>query len=720
MWSHYPSGMQTQAPVQSRSESAPYRSTHLTHITQIYNDGRVDLAVRVYLPQVTEAKLPKPGDVRVKVGPWKWHDLQPPTPENPCWSLELSRIKPGTAIRFQFRDTQGQWQTLAPLTDLERVYQVFYVPDLSYTWRQDPPPFNRAKVLMETTLEGLLAGYEGGVFAPRSREEMFIDPITRQILRTDIPNHLAELGIDQLMVTTSSSVADRSYLNPRFNYLTFDVADIDWQLGHSIDFIGFLDRLYGSGLSLVPDLTSFAHQVRTPFEGSLDQVDEEGALEKRFVDEHAYELRDFGTWMFKLEDPHLRRQIIEKIVSFVQRFRIRVVRLGYLDGVLLQYSNRETNYGEILIKELRSELRRASPETLILGEAFQTKTSDVLQDSIDIFYSSYGFPILEEICRPPEFRTYPLTPEFDRLIPALQRSITGQRQEAVYAQLHDEICPDNYVCDDRPETPWAYGGNPAELVRIQGEKLIEQGLLPREDLLDYVRRSVRSTEALTLFTANLMYMFVPGVDSLMLGSLETPGNWKFYWDDVAPEQLEFWQGFGLSDRQIYLLHKQHRLDMARLRQIFRNYTYVDRDPLTHQLNPTTQVHLHWVDPQRSLLTLWRLNPTRLAESLLILFNLGPQACKQSMDFQVNLPVPGGFEQDWELLFDGDWIDPLLRTSEDRYYLDENVDVVTHSPGTILSTQRVDGHPVIPLEIGAFSLIVLKASPAAPLQPEVES
>ncbi len=709
--------MQTQTPVQSPPQNTPYIPTTLTHISQIHPDGRVDLAIRIYLPSGLQTEAPRNGDVRVKVGPWRWVALDPPQPDQPCWSADLDRIRPGTALRFQFRNPQKKWQTIAPLADLERVYQVFYVPDLNTTWKQDPPAFNRARIVMETTLEGLLAGYEGGIFAPRSREEMFTDPITRQILRTDIPNRLAELGIDQLMVTTSSAVADRSYLNPRFNYLTFDVADVDWQLGQSTDFFRFLERLYASGISLIPDLTSFAHQVRTPFEGALDQIDENESTERAFVDMEAYKLRDFGTWMFKLEDPILRRQIIEKIISFVRRYRLQAIRLGYLDGVLMQYSNRETNYGEILIKELRAELRRVAPETYILGETFKTRESPTLEDTVDIFYTSYGFAILEEICRPPELRSQPLVPNLDRLVSALQYTITSQSQNAVYAQLHDEICPDNYVSEDRPETPWAYGANPAELARLQGEKLIELGVLPQEDLLDYVRRTVRSVEALTLFTANLMYMFVPGVDSLMLGSLETPGNWRFYWDDVAPEQLEFWQNIGLSDRQIYLLHKQHRLDMARLRQIFRDYTYVDPDPVTRRLNPCTQVHLHWVDQQRSLITLWRLNPDRPAESLLILFNLGPQAYKQKDRQQINLPLPGGFEQEWEVLFDGDWLDPLLKTSDDRYYLDENVDIRAYAPGTLLSLCEEDGHQVLPLEIGAYSLIVLKIAPTVELNVE---
>ncbi|NJK28111.1 MAG: hypothetical protein HC925_05905 [Coleofasciculaceae cyanobacterium SM2_3_26] len=191
------------------------------------------------------------------------------------------------------------------------MYEVTYVPKLNYPWKHEPPQYNHGRILMETTLEGLLAGYEGGVFAPRSREEMFRNAIAQQMLRTASLDRLAELGIDGILVPTCSSVADRAHLNPRFNYLTYDVADVDWQLGATWDFMRLIDALYDKGLALVPDLT-FAHQVKAPFPGSLDEVRHPKTQAFPFVDTQAFAFRDRGTWMFKLEDPHLRRQIVEK------------------------------------------------------------------------------------------------------------------------------------------------------------------------------------------------------------------------------------------------------------------------------------------------------------------------------------------------------------------------------------------------------------------------
>jgi 1,4-alpha-glucan branching enzyme len=601
---------------------------------------------------------------------------------------------------------QGSWQPFIPLADLERVFEILYIPKVRFTWKAAAPQPRHAHVLMETTLEGLLAGYEGGIFAPRSREEMFRDPITRQMLRTDIPNRLGELGIDEVMVTTASSVADRSALDPKFNYLTYDVADVDWQLGHTWDFLQWIQRLYEQGLAVVPDLP-FVHQVRRPFAGSLDQILNPEDQEPVYVDAEAAMFRDYGTWMFKLSDPWVRKQLVEKIVAFTVRYRLPILRLGYLDGLIYQYQLRETNYGEVLLQELRAALKAASPGTLILGETFAMQADPVIRECVDIFYAPYGFPILEEITKPPHLRPQSQVPDFDRLIPALHHAVTCSRRNAVYAQLHDEIYADPQVRVGRPETPWAYGKNPAELARFQGEAMIQAGWLPQEDLLDYVRRTVRNVEALTMFIANFMYMFVPGVDSLMLNCLEGAEDWKFHWDDVTEKQLAFWSTTGLTDRQTYLLHKQHRLDMARLRQIFRDYTLLDEDGRT----PLTRIEIWHTNHEHGVLGLWRTQPTRPEHSHLVIFNLGPTAFRQDITGPYEIPLPPDCSETWEILFDGDWMDPLLRTRQRHYFLDVNEDAIGYAPGSLLKPHPGRIHPteVLPLELGAHSLIVLKVS-----------
>lgn len=658
----------------------------LTQVTRIWSDDKVDLAIRVYLP-LSEART----SVQVKLGQGRWRSLTPTNPEAPSyWELNLERVSPGKALRFRYCDSEGNWQPLAPITNLERVQDVHYIPRLNYQWRYNAPSYNSGQAVMEITLEGLVAAYEGGVFAPRSREEMFLDPSARQITRTTIPEQLSALGIDGVMAPTNSSVADRSNLDPHYNYLAYDVADFDWQLGPTQEALKLVDGFHSVGLSLIPDLT-FVHQVPTPFPGSLDQIEA-----SPFVDTEAFAFRDYGTWMFRLEDPEIRRQLIEKIVAFAKRYRFGVMRLGYLDGLIYQYSKRETNYGEVFLQELKAEIKRVLPKLKILGESFAVQDNPVIKECVDLFYAPYGFPVAEELYKDPSKRQRSLYPDFEILMSAIARGAACQRQNAIYAQLHDETCQGGTREN---------GANPAELARLQGEDLIAMGQLPAEDLLDYTRRLVRNTEAIALFISKLIYLFVPAVDSLMVGCLNAPENWKMSWDSVTPEQLVFWKKTGISDRQIYLLHKQHRQDMARLRQIFRSYTPIDPDSNT----PLTDVKICHTDGENGVFGLWRSIPERPYETLFIVFNLGPLTFKNN---PYQLPLPDGFSGQWEVLFDGDWIDPLLRSRDRQYYIDTNEELVAYDPGTILDTQPLSAQAdtkttLLPLNLGAFNLVVLK-------------
>jgi len=666
--------------------SVDYHCQTLTQVTRMGSDEKVDLVIRVYLP-LSQAR----SAVQVKLGRDKWRSLHPCNPDKPTyWELNIERVSTRKALRFRYCNGQGNWQPFVPITNLERVQDVHYVPDFKHQWQHDPPRYNCGQVVMETTLEGLVAAYEGGVFAPRSREEMFLDPISRQIMRTTIPEQLSALGIDAVMVATNSSVADRSYLDPHYNYLAYDVADFDWQLGQTRDTFRLVDAFHGVGLSLIPDLT-FVHQVRTPFPGSLDQVEA-----SPFVDTEAFAFRDYGTWMFRLEDAEIRRQLIEKIVGFAERYRLSVIRLGYLDGLIYQYSRRETNYGEVFLQELKAEIKRVLPHLKILGESFALQDNLVINDCVDLFYAPYGFPVAEELYKDPAKRQRSLYPDFEILMSAIARGAACQRQNALYAQLHDETCKGGTREN---------GANPAELARLQGEDLIAMGQLPAEDLLDYTRRLVRNTEAIALFMSKLIYMFVPAVDSLMLGCLNAPDNWKMSWDSVTPEQLVFWEKTGLSDRQIYLLHKQHRQDMARLRQIFRSYTPIDPESNT----PLIDVKIYHTDAENGLFGLWRSIPERPYETLFVVFNLGPLAFK---DTPYLLPIPDGFSGQWEVLFDGDWIDPLLRTRDRQHYINSNQELIAYDPGTLLQTQSSSPQAdtettLLPLNLGAFNLMILK-------------
>jgi len=691
------------SPLPDSPHGLSYRPQYLTHVSQVYADGRVDLPISVYFPRLSLKGIGDPTQtqdvaiqVQVEAGPW--HFLSPPQSDQPCWTATLTQVPEASALHFRYRDPAGTWQPFAPLTDLESFYGTTYVPRVAYQWENQPPRYDHAKVLLETTLEGLLAGYKGGKFAARDLEELLQGSVADRILKTDIPGQLATWNIDEVMVPVCASVANRSHLDPKFNYLTYNFIETDWQIGNTAAFKKLVDRFYAHNIQLIPDLI-FAHQVRTPFAGSLDQIQDPQSGMPVFVDPDPFLFRDYGTWMFRLEDAEVRRQLIEKFVAFVRQYRLKFIRLDYLDGLILQYSNRSVNFGAIFLQELRTVLKEADPEVRILGETFEAHNHWVIQNCVDVFYAPAGFAILEELYSFPWRRYRPLFPDIRRILPDLTYMIQWKRPNAFYAQLHDETCPDEHIASGRPQTPWAYGHNPAELAKRQGEALIQMGQLQPKQLLNYVRRMVRGAEALTLFSTNLLYMFVPAVDSLTLGSSLDGDHWKVQWQGVTPEQLTTWRNTGLTDAEIFFHHDQHRADMITLRQLFRCHTLVDPD----RLQPLTRIQICHNDAENAVLGLWRSSAAAPESSLLVLFNFGDHSFhldRSSYECPLSDRCPGT----WEVMFDGDWVAP------ERPLDPSPSPVQGYAPGTVLRSgpgEFFRNQPVLTLNLGARSLLVLK-------------
>ncbi len=679
----------------------------LTHIKKVFPDGKVDIAVAVYFPKsysaaAEELEYPKEIEewcVQVKVNNGNWQNLNRPPEGKSHWYLDLEQVTPESKLLFRYKDSQGNWKPLTPLGNLDIVYGTTYVPHPNYQWQNDPPKFDHAKVLMETTLEGLLAGYKDGKFAPRSIGELFQKSISQRILKTDIPGKLADWGIDEIMAPVCSSVADRSNLNPKFNYLTYHFVNLDWQIGSSYEFKKLIDKFYENKIQLVPDLI-FAHQVKSPFEGSIDQMGRKSDEKQLYVDEEAFLFRDYGTWMFNFEDPAVRRILVEKIVAFIAKFRLKMIRIDYIDGLILQYSNRSENYSEHFINELKAEFKKVMPELITLGETFEVANNPSVKNFIDVFYAPIGFSIVEDLYKPPSQRYRPLYPDIKFLESHLNEVIhyqkESQRREASYAQLHDETWYCQHIVLGRPYVPWAYGGNPAQLAKNQGEELIRMGLLKSEKLLDFVRRSVRNVEGITLFSANLRYMFVPTVDSLSLGCLDESEQWKVVWEGILPSQMAEWKKTGLDGKAIYKLHQQHRDDMVKLRQIFRKYSKVNEE--TNQ--PMIMPEVYYTDSDGGILGLFRCNSDFAEDSLVVVFNFGPDTFENDLLYE--LPLPEGFYGKWEVLFDGDWIQPENRLNNEKEK--------GYKSGTILEPVEAkysNKANVLNLRIGAMSLIVLK-------------
>lgn len=682
------------SPIAPQEWDSGYVAHHLSQVTQVFSDGTVNLRVAVYIPQ-GEPK-PEAFTVEVKTGE-QWQPLNPPDDQHPCWWLELEGIAEGTQLQFRYQKSgEEEWRDIAPLNDLASRYEKIYVPALRYQWQHNPPPMTHARVLMETTLEGLLAGYKAGKYAPNNLEEGLANQsLASRILKTDIPGCLAELGIDEIMVPVESSVADRSHLNPKYNYLTYNFVDLDWQIGTPQEFKHLVDRFYSENIQIIPDLI-FAHQVYAPFPGSMDQVE---GLETGFVDYEAYLFRDYGTWMLNLSLPELRRTLIEKIVSFIKKYRLQAIRIDYIDGLILQYCNRDQNHAEQFLRELKAELRETCPELITLGETFEVSHNEIVQDCIDVFYAPMGFSIVEELYKPVGKRAHHLAPDIGLIADHVRDVVRSQRPEAVYAQLHDETwyCP--HIMAGRPHVDWAYGGHPAQLAKNQGDELVEMGALDNYHLLDYVRRTVRNAEALTMFIAKFRYMFTPGVDALSLGALDDPEQWKVNWGGAAIAQLQTWQKTGLSSRTIYHFHQQHRNDMIQLRNLFRRYTKLDANTGQSLVFP----EMNHCNGMASLISIFRRSHYSKEDSLLVIFNLGTQTFEKEHTYE--LPVPEGFTGRWEVLFDGESLN-----NGSQQQLQEFQTVTPYQKGTFINTtqgQYSNVANVIPLQIGARSLVVLK-------------
>ncbi len=321
----------------------------------------------------------------------------------------------------------------------------------------------------------------------------------------------------------------------------------------------------------------FAHFVKAPSPVGMDSLESASGDRKLFVDPDPYLFRDYGTWMFDLANADVREFLVGKIVGFVERFRLRVIRVDYVDAIILQYSRRGTNYGETSLRELRAALDRLTIPPIVIGEAFSTAGNAAVRDLIDVSYCPRGFTAVEELYKPPRHLARARFPEIGRIADEINGTTHSTARESVYAVLHDECWRGEHIAAGRPHVPWVYGANPAQLARQVAEELGAARLLAPRDALDFVRKRVRAAEALTMFASTLLYIYPPAVDSVALGRFDEPGRWRMEWTEPEPTDMREWLRTGLTEREIFALHDRHRREMSTLRAIFRETTEIDED-----------------------------------------------------------------------------------------------------------------------------------------------
>ena len=451
------------------------------------------------------------------------------------WELRLHRIRPGMALFFTLDLDDGRAIPFVPLGESDVVNGVVRVPDYHPSWLQPAPVPEAAAtaagsgmaILLEHSLEGLLVDYEQGVYATDAIEELLNWSVADRLLQTRIPELLHDLGYTELMFPLYASVADRCNLNPKFNYLVYNLS-VDWQLGTARDLRKLVHRFRASGIELVPDLV-FVHQVRNPFDGSSDDVAANATDLLPCQDPSPFLFRDYGTWHFDLEDPVVREIIIDKILETILSLDFHVLRVDYIDGLLMQYAGRPLNYGAVLLEELHQRLQRDRPGLRLIGEAFQTAAEPVVRSLIDSAYAPRGFALLDLLLVAAPDVGQARREAVDGLTRLVNEANQQSSGESNYSQLHDECWQDDWISLGRPHTPWAYGAMPMGLALARIDALIEQGLLQPDQRTAMAAALTLLIRSLGLALSFSRWMETGGSLSLDQGRLDEPLHWQFPW-----------------------------------------------------------------------------------------------------------------------------------------------------------------------------------------------
>ena len=272
----------------------------ISQVIKRHPAGLVDYLVRIYISHLDGEKVIRISCKADELIQRRWRLSA--AKKGSFWELCLRRIKPGTALFFRLELDDGRSIPFVPPGESDVVNGVVRVPDYHPSWLQ-PRALSADKsisktslgmaILLEHTLEGLLADYEQGVYFTDAIEELLAWSVADRILQTQIPEAVRDLGYTEIMFPLFASVADRCNLDPKFNYLVYNLS-ADWQLGTAKDLRSLVHRFRECGIELVPDLV-FVHQVKDPYPGSSDDVSMLAEVPSPFKDPDHFLFRDYGT-----------------------------------------------------------------------------------------------------------------------------------------------------------------------------------------------------------------------------------------------------------------------------------------------------------------------------------------------------------------------------------------------------------------------------------------
>lgn len=601
-------------------------SASISHVSSLRGLGRCNYTIRCYLGDATYAR-------RAWV---QTHELKPRSFELcfeasiGCHQAEIPNIRIGTELSFQVEGPDQQRIPWVPIEEPETIFGKVRVPDLDPTWRQQTSnttastgPIPRFQIMLESTLEGLLADYQGGAHAPDAIEELLELSIAARINQTMIPERLAEMGYTELMVPIFSSVADRTKLDPKFNYLVYNLS-LDWQLGTHREMRKLVHKFRHAGIELVPDLV-FAHQVSDPYNGSVSDWFRRSQHESAYRDTDPYLFRDYGTWMFNLTDSHVRKVIIEKILQLIISLDLRKIRVDYIDGLVLQYSRRPQNWGCVLLDELHEALTRHHPDLEIIGEAFSTASVPQVQRLISSSYSPRGFKLMEVLLSPIDPNSFDVGARVDSICESLIEANHQSKHESNYTQLHDECWKDLSIEQGRPSTPWAYGKMPLGLALDHCQHLLEHQFIAPDQGLPTSIRLTALISVLGMVMSFRRWMETVGTISLDTGGLDEEDHWMFLWSPSDRLNQVIWEHIGSN-----VTFLATELLAFRESQVAIRRALLELGPATEN-PPGPPLQLVHRDRQNGLIGLLRWG-CRQPTPLLIFANLTPYRFNQNGDY----------------------------------------------------------------------------------------
>lgn len=583
----------------------------------------------------------------------QWVSMKPSENGDDTWRLGVKALPLSeSSVLFRYRNSHGEWKEVDGDDSKYREIEVrgafdhyAVVPDMAYDWKHRLPIPRNGVVVFEGTLPGLLANWKDGEYFPNDSKDLDGMSLAERIRQSGVIDAIKEKGYNAIMLPIQASAADLVSYNWKFSYLIRGFGAIDSHIGTWSEMKALIDEFHRAGILVIPDLV-FVHHVKNTSIRSIDtMVDASGR--HLWFDDHPKLHRDYGTWMVNLEDPVIRKQLVEQVVRLVSELRLPLFRFDYVDGMLIQYENRPVNYGEIFVRELVESFKRNNCPAVRVSEAFEKGQTEAAKLLADVRYHPWvGFVAADQALMVPEAVAQQGI-DIQPIVRAISNA-TGKQYTTPglgYAFSHDEVGRDEDVMKGRqdPKTGVpsnAVGGHAGQLAQNRAKRLVELGLLERSEMLNYSANHVAMIEAIAMFGSDFAYM-TGGF--FKLGSYDEANGWQALWRVDQNPDIATWAGLtGLPKSRVQSRLERYEKQMELLRKVFQDTTPIDYKTR----KPVVVISSNHSNPEKGIFTILRKNSLQPEKSLLVVVNFGREAFSS-----YEIPAPEGMPGKWEVVTD---------------------------------------------------------------------